>query len=669
MKAAIAAIATSAVYAAIYAYFKWLPRYDCVLLPVVVAGIFAALDRASGRARFAALVAVSQLFLLAFLVHLWTLGYEGRNAVFGGILPWSDSQGFYSDALRLVHGERFSPASSRRPLYAGLLAILLWIFEGNLRLSLLAVTMVSGFAIAIAAFEVWRTARWQGAVIVYLVLLFFERRFTGFIQSEHFGLPLGAWGFAALWRANSMRDSGSAIDAAAERHDRDGIQPEWLVWSGIFATTLGLLARAGAFFVLPALAWWAARAFPMSGRYGRVKSLLASASAASIAVGINRWVFDRVATGAGFSDYPAIGYGLIHGEDFTYLTAQHPYLASLGTLQRVSESWRILEREAWHHPFLLLVGLCRSELELFVSPYGIFSYVWTNPDDHVLEDGPTMHRVIAEHGILGPLGHWRDTLGTLSLVNSLVMAILGILLVGAVIASLIRLLRRRTEGAPSLLRSAAAGVLASAPFTPPWITSGVQIQTVTLAFVAALPAAFLFAPKGASRQEATPARGATWFVWLLPPAVGMYLVAIALLRHHPMKTPACEPGRAARVRIFDSTRFEVTSARSFAFSRKAEGDLVASLGFLRKHFPEFTQSLEPYVRPGTVFVSAYDACRGEAEVLVDPDRVLAGPLVSGNAEFRGSGQWVELDLSDRSVPEVRLVRVKNAGSDGRAPSR
>ncbi|HEY3595743.1 MAG TPA: hypothetical protein VGL13_17775, partial [Polyangiaceae bacterium] len=68
--------------------------------------------------------------------------------------------------------------------------------------------------------------------------------------------------------------------------------------------------------------------------------------------------------------------------------------------------------------------------------------------------------------------------------------------------------------------------------------------------------------------------------------------------------------------------------------------------FLHKHFADFADSLKPYVEPGTMFASAYDACRGEAEVLVDPRRVLAND----------AGDWRALDLADQLVPQVRLVR-------------
>jgi len=121
-----------------------------------------------------------------------------------------------------------------------------------------------------------------------------------------------------------------------------------------------------------------------------------------------------------------------------------------------------------------------------------------------------------EHGLLGPLFLWRNTLGTYSLLNAAAMGALGAALVIGTFVSIIVLFvkrlrsrRRRADGAEdetpelSLVRHAIAGVLLSAPFTPPWITSGMQVQTVTLAFVAAVPACALLARK---RDDEPPER-------------------------------------------------------------------------------------------------------------------------------------------------------------------
>jgi hypothetical protein len=130
-----------------------------------------------------------------------------------------------------------------------------------------------------------------------------------------------------------------------------------------------------------------------------------------------------------------------------------------------------------------------------------------------------------------------------------------------------------------------------------------------------------------------------------PALTGVYLAALGLLRLYPATTPTCDHALTPPLRIFGSSMVEVTSDRAFALRSKAEPDLRASLVFLRRHFGDVADSLEPYVHPGALFASAYDACRGEAQVLVDPSRAMA----------RVNERWVTFALSDLAAPGVRLV--------------
>src|SRR3954454_3145155 len=99
MRTAALSIAAALVYAVLLAITKSLPRYDCITFVVFVACIFRELRFANERTRTVTLHVITQIFLASFIIHLWTIGYEGRNAVFGGILPWSDSHDYYEDSL------------------------------------------------------------------------------------------------------------------------------------------------------------------------------------------------------------------------------------------------------------------------------------------------------------------------------------------------------------------------------------------------------------------------------------------------------------------------------------------------------------------------------------------------------------------------------------------
>ena len=593
--APLAAVGLVCAYAFALAVLKWFPRYDCALVAVVLAA-FRALSLATPRDRARAVFATSLVLLVAFLVHLWTLGYEGRNAVFGGILPWSDSHDFYDDALRLAHGDRFTEVSSKRPLYSAAFAGLVRVAGGGLRLPLFACALAAAGAMTAAALAVWRTHGWKSAAIVYLLLLFFERRWTGFVQTEHLGMPLGAVGFALAWRAAEVKP----VDVARARR---------LLLFALFALTLGLVARAGAFFVLPALAIWGARSLAPD-RASAWRYLAATVGVGVAAFAVHVVVLKVVGSGVTFSDYPGILYGLEHGEDYTFLARVHPELDTMPIAQRVGAAWSIVLGDIAAHPGALLLGLLKSGAELFVSPDGMFSYVWTNPDDHVLENAALVRQV-------GPVTLWVRTLGLYSFVNAIVMGALAAAFVVSVIASLVRIVRAKERSVHvSMLGAVAIGVITSAPFTPPWITSGMQVQTVTLAFVAALPAVLLLG--GAPDAEADTPSDA--LAWVAPAFAVAVLLVVLWLRTSPAPLPTASCGSDTDVApylIVDAEEVEAREDRSLSFRDKAMADLETSMQFLGKHNPELTTSFAPYLRPGTVFATGYDACKRNVAILVD----------------------------------------------------
>ncbi|HEY8079555.1 MAG TPA: hypothetical protein VIF62_35740 [Labilithrix sp.] len=613
-----------AVYAVLLAGLKWVPRYDCVTLVPLLVVVFRVLAPVAPRARSLAVHAIAQILCFAFLDHLWTLGYEGRNAVFGGILPWSDSFDYYDDALRLVHGGRFSEVSSKRPLFTTVFAALLKMSGGDLRFALAVCAIAGAAAVAIATLELWRTHGARAAFVVFFVLLCFERRWTGFIQTEHVGLPLGALGFALFWRANRVVDE-------------DRFRARRLALIGLFAIATGLMARAGAFFVIPALAIWGARKIAPDRKLG---FLVNAALAAAAGFAVHKAVLAATGSGVTFSDYPGIVYGLVHGEDYSYLNQTHPVLSTLAVTDRVAASWTIVLADMRAHPGMVVLGLLKSGGGLFASPFGMWSYVWTNPDDHVLENADAVRASMQAHGLAGPLLLWKNTLGLYSLVNAGVMALLSGAFVIATAAAIVKLfVKRRSQPELSLLRHVAVGVIASAPFTPPWITSGMQVQTVTLAFVAAFSGCALLARP---RDDEPPVRDAIAFA---PPAfAAVVAILVAWLKLAPNAAPSCS---GHRVEIYPSTAVEVAPARSALFRSKAEADLRFSIEFLARHNEELTDSIVPYMHPGTVYVAGFDACERKAKLLVDDTRAL------------GDARWQTIDATPLEVPRILRVTKRN----------
>ncbi|WP_394837074.1 hypothetical protein LVJ94_09215 [Pendulispora rubella] len=632
--AAGASILLTVAYAMALAVFKWVPRYDCITLMVVLVLVFHWLDRSPARTWL--LHAITQVLVAAFVVHLWTLGYEGRNAVFGGILPWSDSHDFYDDALRLIYGGRFE-VSSKRPLFTTIFSGLLKLSANNLRFALFACAAAGAWAIALSALEVWKTHGAKAAFVVYVILLFFERRWAGFVQTEHFGLPLGIIGFVLCWRANEARE-------------RDPRRAGRLVLVGIFSIALGLMARAGAFFVLPAIAIWAARTIvPVRGR---LRFLALAAGAMFAALVVHTVVLRFVGSGATFSDYPAIAYGLIHGEDYTYLLHQHTELVPMSAAERVSASWNILLAEALAHPGLVVLGFLKSGLGLFASPFGMFSYVWTNPDDAALEDGAAVRAATAQDGLFGPLLLWQRTFGTYSLFNAAAMGLIGGAFVLAFIWSLyVVFVKERANPRLSLLRHAIVGIILSAPFTPPWITSGQQVATCTLSFMGAMPALALLGRRTHPTQDAPDTYGAGEGsrgidrLAYVPAGVALALALVVVwIRLTTPYKPVCTNPAEHVLLPLSAASVEVTSTRDMVFRDKAIDDLRFSIRYLAKHNAELTDSVVPYLHAGTSYVSAFDACDSRVKILIDDAHRLDG-----------MSSWASFSVKLLASPNVLLL--------------
>ncbi|MRS05234.1 hypothetical protein EG832_18770, partial [bacterium] len=116
----------------IYGLMLWLPiplaiglfvRYNLVLLTLVTLPILYFTFGIKGVwGTFAAFCLTLLLFGLP-LSGLWRSG-ASEPFIIGGLLPFSDAASYYSDALRVVEGYRFSAFSARRPLFPALLTVL-----------------------------------------------------------------------------------------------------------------------------------------------------------------------------------------------------------------------------------------------------------------------------------------------------------------------------------------------------------------------------------------------------------------------------------------------------------------------------------------------------------------------------------------------------------------
>jgi hypothetical protein len=606
--AACTAVLVVIVYAVVLSVLHWVPVNDALVFVLVLCGIFELLELCTPRARAIALFVITEILVLSWILHLWTVGFGGRNMIFGGILPWSDAGGYYAGAMRVVHGFPMLWAS-KRPIFPEALAVLLKLFDGNLRAALLIFALFAGFAIALVASELWGTHGRRVALYVYAVLLLSERVWAGFVQTEHIGLPFGVIGFILIWRAV----------AAAEK---DYPTARWLALAGIFSITIALMARVGAFFVLPALAFWSARNLFAAGTAWTARSRFLSLTVLAMGAGVfvHATIYYLSTAGATFSDYPLILYGLIHHRDWDYIFEVYPQLRSmpLGDSASTHAAWMIVLQDASAHPLGVLGGFARSFAEFFVSREGLFGFIWRNYDDIILENGAVIRASIAEHGLAGPLLLWLRTFGMYSVANAVTMFVLAVAFVIATTVGIIELYRRPVDSYGLLIRYAIAGILFSALFTPPWITPAHRIAVATLPFLATAPALVLFG----ARPNRVPRQFGRRLGYV-PISLALALLSgVIFLRLVPPPIPVCTGVNRHIVELYPGTTVDVVSSESFNFRKKAIGVLDYSIRFLKRHELRFAESLVPFLRPGTRYISAFDACDGNTKVLIDDSNLL-----------------------------------------------
>ncbi len=233
-------------------------------------------------------------------------------------------------------------------------------------------------------------------------------------MSENLGVPLGALGFALMWRGTAQKQ-------------------QLLFWLGLFITTLALNARAGAFFTLPIFLLWSGWAFRKEGRRFSWQVLIISAAFVFAAFVANFILVRSLAssTGVPFANFSYTLYGLASGgESWHYVFERYPELLSLPA----DEQSRIIYQMAFDliqkDPSMLIKGALYNWSMLFSDTwYSAYSFVG------------------GERRVLRNIAQW----------GMFTLCALG----------LIRWFRKLDDPLTSLVGISVLGVLVSVPFLPP----------------------------------------------------------------------------------------------------------------------------------------------------------------------------------------------------------
>ncbi len=284
------------------------------------------------------MLAMTAAAALLPLFGYWLAGRTHPNAI-AGLLPWNDAAGYYGCALSVLDGEGLSAFCQRRPTYSLYLAGLLRLSGLELQLALLLQAAMNGAAIFVTA---WATARRWGTgagLFSVAVLASFMATLSVAALTENLGFVLGVGGLTLFLSGVERRSA-------------------YLLGAGVFVLSVALNARAGAFFVLPALALWpfVVRDMPSLRRW-RLAGLVVVMAAAGFLPGTAILASLGGVAVEIHSNFSYTLYGLASGgERWTYALTRLPGASS----DQIYGAALDLIRS---QPQLLLAGLAQGWLE------------------------------------------------------------------------------------------------------------------------------------------------------------------------------------------------------------------------------------------------------------------------------------------------------------------
>jgi hypothetical protein len=394
--------------------------------PVVLIGTFSLRGRLSGLASLGVIL----LLLGLVLSSLWSSAVSDGSLV-GGLLPWSDASGYYTDASRLLSGDLFGAFSARRPVFSAGLASMLFLTGRDLQIALAVLAAVVAVALYLCAREVVASHGALAGAATAFILLAFSLRFVGTTLTDGLGLALGALAVAVLWGGGRRADG-------------------WATFFGVFLATTALMVRAGAFFILPALVLWRAL---LLGKTGRSRIARAAEGVIAVGLGILLNVLILKATSSPgvvpFSNFSHTLYGIAAGgKGWNQVYRDYPEVASLAEPAQSRRVFELAVALVRSEPLDLLRGASRSWSDYFATPLGAFSFI----------GGPVVRSV--------------------PVIRSATTA--------AALFGLLACSIRRSEAPHSLLLLAIVGVLFSVPFVPPIDADIMRAYAATIPFTAAL---------------------------------------------------------------------------------------------------------------------------------------------------------------------------------------
>jgi len=276
----------------------------------------------------------------------------------GGLLPNSDAGNYYEGARNLLIEGDLSVWSSRRPMMTTYLASILAISNFSLINTVLLISGISAFSIALVTASIRRTEPVAVALWAFVLMFFFYNGYVGTTLSENLGLTLGGLAFVCLWAAADKR----------KIH---------LFLLGVFFMALAQITRSGAVLVLPLLILWGM--FWLASNF-RTRMIVMFGGGAAIVLGflINRLL---LLAGGGdpalaFSNFSDTLYGLSVASQLStgawkQIVIDHPDVASLAEPARSQGIYRLAFDNIISQPGTFVTALFRNLQTYTISNGGM----------------------------------------------------------------------------------------------------------------------------------------------------------------------------------------------------------------------------------------------------------------------------------------------------------
>jgi hypothetical protein len=590
-----------------------LPRYDGLLFLGLCAWV-AHVRVAAGSRRAGLFVAFLVIVTAGGLLNMWWSygGVVDRQGLLGDVIPWSDAGGYLSDATRRNCGLLLGQGA-RRPFYLVVLSALLRVTGSDVR-AVVALMALGGSVLgALVVARIADRVRPWGTALALVIIYSFVRRHAFSLSTESLGFLFGSAAFLMMFRS-----APSTMELLA----------------GTVLFALGLATRMGPLFVV------ATTVLFFAVRRKWLRALLVACAWMSVLAG-DAWLLSRIREpGVAMGDYGPILYGMLHGEDFTFVSTVHPELSTLPMAHRGSAILSIVLAELWRQPTLAIVGPVRSVASFLFTPHGLLSFVLYDPDDIFLESPLSLRGLVA--AMVGGVGVYRTVSYVAMLLAACVSSIVLMYSLGRVF------FHRVTDASVRLCGYVFLGVVISSAFTPPWITEGEQLQSSTLPFVAAFAASsigFTSPDHPVSSPRISVFASTAW-------AMGALLALVACAFVPPrlaQAMPPCPHDAGPSVlfaRGMPGTRVEVSdSDRGYSMDR-----VRTNAKYLARHHADLGTPLLELAAPHMAFEVVYDRCEQRTRVVAADASLLA----------RWDARWATVDVEPHEgiLHAVRLRQIR-----------